>query len=178
MNNRKVVFGPLLLLGLVLLVACQAKGSSEGDATQTLNLVITTRQIEASLNLVSLADLDQTARIEVLRRDNGSDSTSAYFEELFTITDMETIRTMVASLNKEINLRPPAQCPALYTLVFYLTDGRQLEFGYACDMASPSFLRGGQVYWQGQDVIAPDTFNRVLNIKLNEADSLENALQQ
>ena len=178
MNNRRVVLGLMLLLTLVFLVACQAETSSNGGDTQTPKLVIVTRQVGTSLNLVALADLDQTVRIEVLRRENGSDSTSAYFEELFTITDAETIRTMVAALDRDLNLRPPAQCPALYTLVFHLTDGQQLELGYACDMVSPSFLRGGQLFWQGQDVIAPDTFNRVLNVSLNEADSLENALQQ
>jgi hypothetical protein len=44
-------------------------------------------------------------------------------------------------------------------LVFHLADGRRHEFDYACELASPSFLRGGQEYWHGLDVIAPDSFN-------------------
>ena len=130
------------------------------------------RQVAGIINLVAVADLRQTTQIDVLRREEGNDSTPVYFEELFVIADTETIHTIVESLDRDLNLSLRARCQALYTLVFHLNDGSQSEFGYACEMASPSFLRGGQVFWQGQDVLAPDTFNRVFSVKLSEVGSM------
>ena len=178
MNNKPLNLGLLLLLALAFIVACQIETSYQADDTQIPILAATAQQVDASLNLVALADLGQTTRIDVLRREDGNDSTSAYFEELFTITEMETIHTIVEALDRDLDLKPRAQCPALYTLVFHLTDGRQQEFGYACEMASPSFLRGGQVFWQGLDVITPDIINRVFSEKLNEVGGLETPFQE
>jgi hypothetical protein len=173
MNNKLLLIGLLILPTLLILIACQGETSSEVGDTQTLNLVVATHQVSKDINLVTLADLDQTFQIKVLRREDGNDSTSAYFEELFTITDKETIRAVVVALDRDLNLRPSADCPALYTLIFHLPDGRHHEYGYACEMASPSFLRGGQLFWQGQDVLAPDAFNRAFSEKLYEASLME-----
>lgn len=57
-------------------------------------------------------------------------------------------------------------------------DGSQHEFGYACEMVSPSFLRGGQAFWLGQDVIAPDIFNHLITVNLKQAGSLETPFQE
>ena len=178
MNNRSLHLGLLLSLSLVFIVACQVETSYEGGDAQIPIPAATAQEVNARLNLVILADLDQTTRIDVLRREDGNDSTSAYFAELFTITETNAIHTIVEALDRDIDLKPRAQCPALYTLVFHLTDGRQQEFGYACEMASPSFLRGGQAFWQGLDVITPDIFNRVIGIKLNEVGGLETPFQE
>ena len=178
MNNKLLLIGLLILSGLLFLIACQDETSSEAGDTQTVNLVVTTRQVSENINLVTLADLDQTFQIDVLRREDGNNSTSAYFEKLFTITDTETIQAVVAALDRDLNLRPGAACPALYTLLFHLADGRQHEFGYACEMASPSFLRGGQLFWQGQDVLAPDALNRLFSEKLYEAGTMETPFQE
>lgn len=138
----------------------------------------TGQEVGGSLNLVTVADLRQTTQIDVLRREDGDDSTSANFEELVTISDEEMIHSLLEALDTDLQLSPSASCPAYFTLVFHQADGSQHEFGYACEMASPSFLRGGQVYWQGQDVIAPDAFNQVLGAYLGEAGSLESPLSQ
>jgi hypothetical protein len=53
--------------------------------------------------------------------------------------------------------------------VFHLADGRQVEFDYACQMMSPAFLRGGQLFWQWQEVAAPDSFNQLLGVYLDGA---------
>jgi len=138
----------------------------------------TGQPVGGSINLVTVADLRQTTQIDVLRREDGNDSTSVNFEELFTISDGETINSLVDALDKDLELSPPASCPALYTLIFHLADGRQHEFGYACEMVSPSFLRGGQAFWLGQDVIAPDIFNHLITAKPEESASLETPFQE
>jgi hypothetical protein len=178
MNIKPLYHGLYLLLCLAAIVACQVETSSDVDETQISNPVTIAQQVGINVNLVSLVDLDQTVQIDVLQREDGDDSTSLYYEELFTITYDETIHSLVDALDKDLELSPRASCPALYTLVFHLADGRQYEFGYACEMASPSFLRGGQVFWQGLDVIAPDIFNHLLSVNLNEAGSLETPFQE
>jgi len=131
------------------------------------------QRVGGSINLVAVADLRQTTQIDVLRREDGNDRTPANFEELFAISDDATIYSLVDALDEDLELNLRADCPALYTLVFHLTDGRQHEFGYACEMVSPSFLRGGQAFWLGQDVMAPDAFNRLITVKMNEFGYLE-----
>ena len=173
MNRRTLYLGLWLLLSPVLLVACQAESSSGGGDAQFPELAVTIQLNGKSINLTALAGLDQTTRIDVLRREDGDDSTAVHFEELSIITDDETIHALVEALDGDLDLEPRVRCPALYTLVFHLRDGRQHEFGYACEMASPSFLRGGQLYWQGKEAIAPDAFNRVLSDILNEYSNLE-----
>ena len=178
MNKRPLVLGLMSIFGLVFITACQGGTSSDGGDTQIPKLIVTSQQNGASINLAALADLDQTTSIDVLRREDGDDCTSANCVDLFTITDTETINSLVQALDRDLYLRPRDQCPALYLLVFHLTDGRQHEIGYACEMASPSFLRGGQVFWQGQDVIAPDSFNRVISAYLTEDGNLETSFQE
>jgi hypothetical protein len=177
MNKKASFLRHLFIYSFVFIAACREEFLTDEGVTQTLNPAAISQQIDASINLVSLADLDQTIRIEVLRREDGDDSTSANYEELVTFTKVETILSLVEALDSDLELNPRADCPALYTLVFHLTDGRQHEFGYACEMASPSFLRGGQGFWQGQDVIAPDSFNRVISVFLNEDGSQEPLFQ-
>ncbi len=172
MKINRLYLGLLPLLSLPFIVGCRPQPSSgAGDAQRPSQDAA--QQDGPGLNLVTLADLDQTARIDVLRQEKGDDCTSACLEELFTITDVETVHTLVEALDGDLHLRPRAHCPASYMLVFHLATGRLVEFDYACEMASPSFLRGGQGFWLGQDVIAPDTFNRLIASNLNEVNNLE-----
>ena len=178
MSRRALILGLLLIFGLVFIAACQAEISSDGDNSQPPYPAAVAQQVEEIINLVSLANLDQTTRIDVLRREDGDDCTSANCVDLFSITDEEAIHSLVEALDRDLYLRSRDQCPALYTLVFHLTDGRQHEIGYACEMTSPSFLRGGQIYWKGRDVIAPDSFNRVISAYLTDGGNLEASFQE
>jgi hypothetical protein len=178
MKNSRMYLGLLPFFSLLFIVGCQPEPSSGGGDAQLPSQEAASQQDGPGLNLVALADLDQTTRVSVMRQEEGDDCTSACLEELFTITDVETVHTLVEALDGNFLLRPRARCPASYTLVFHLADGRQVEFGYACEMASPSFLRGGQGFWLGQDVIAPDIFNRLIASNLNEVNDLEIPFQE
>ena len=176
MLKQRQFVGLIALFVILSLAACQVAPSSQVEDARSPKLAVTVQQISYSINLTALAGLDQTTRIDVLRREDRGDSTAVHFEQLFVITDDATIHTLVEALDGNLTLIRHAQCPARYTLVFHFRDGRQREFDYACQMASPSYLRGGQMYWQGKDVIAPDAFNRVIGKKLNESRGSEASL--
>ena len=178
MSKRLLFLGLLTLFSIGFITACQAGTSSDNGDSENPSLVVTIQQNSKRINLATKAELVQTIQIDMLRREGRDESTPVYFEELFAITDDETIHTIVEALDKDLDLKPRSRCPALYTLVFHLRNGQQHEFGYACEMASPSFMRGGQSYWQGKDVIAPDAFNRAVSERLNEAGILEILFQE
>ena len=170
MSNRSLLIGLILMLGLVIIPACQAKISSDESAAQI--------DIPASINLVSLTDLRQTTQIDLVRREDRNETTSARLELLFVFTDEQTIYSLVNSLDNDLELNPQANCPSNYMLVFHLADGRRHEFDYACELASPSFLRGGQEFWRGSDVTVPDSFNRLISEYIIEAAIREKTIKK
>ena len=153
--------GLIILFVVLFLAACQAAGALDDTATpppaQVEPLPLTTDNI----NLIELADLDQTTQIRVMRRPAGFDCTSIECEELFVLSDQEIIQNMIDTLDEELVLQPRNQWPATYTLVFHLRDGSQCEIDFVCQMGTPSFFRGGQLFWREQDVVTPDAFNRL-----------------
>lgn len=161
MRNWSLLLELSLVLCLVIIPACKAETSSDESAAQI--------DIPASINLVSLANLRETTQIDLVRREDRNETTSARLELLFVFTDEQTIYSLVNSLDNDLELNPPASCPSNYSLVFHLADGRRHEFDYACEMASPSFLRGGQEFWHSLDVIVPDSFNRLISGYIIEA---------
>ena len=109
-----------------------------------------------TINIVRLAGLRDTVGIEVCRLDCAS------YTPLYTIGNPKLIAALVEALDTDIPLRPHAPCPAVYQLRFILEDGRHYDFGYTCQMMTPTYLRGNQEFWKGQDAIVPDTFNALL----------------
>ena len=112
--------------------------------------------LPGTINIVALADLHKTAGIEVCKLDCAS------YTPLYTIGNPELISALVDALDRDLPLRPHARCPAVYQLRFILADGQHYDFGYACEMMTPSFLRGNQAFWHDQDAIVPDAFNKLL----------------
>ena len=86
----------------------------------------------------------------------------ASYTPLYTIGNPELISALVDALDSDLPLRPRTQCPAVYQLRFILEDGQHYDFGYTCQMMTPTFLRGNQDFWMGQDGIAPDAFNDLI----------------
>jgi hypothetical protein len=109
-----------------------------------------------TINIVTLADLHSTAGIEVCRLDCAS------YTPLFTIGNQELIASLISALDSDMPLRPHVRCPAVYQLRFILADGQHHDFGYTCQMMTPTYLRGNQDFWMGQDAIAPDAFNELM----------------
>jgi len=112
--------------------------------------------IPHSINLVTLADLQNTVGIEVCHLDCAS------YTPLYTIGNPELIATLVDALDVDMPLRPHARCPATYQLRFIMANGQHYDFGYTCQMMTPTFLRGNQDFWMGQDAVAPDAFNELM----------------
>jgi hypothetical protein len=112
--------------------------------------------IPETINIVRLADLHNTVGIEICRLDCAS------YTPLYTIANPNLIAALVEALDIDMPLRPHARCPAVYQLRFILEDGRHYDFGYTCQMMTPTFLRGNQEFWKDQDAIVPDTFNALL----------------
>jgi len=170
MNNRSLLLDVVLMLSLVIVTACQVEVSSNEGATQA--------DPPTSINLVSLANLRETTQIDLVRREDRNETTSARLELLFVFTDEQAIESLVNSLDKDLALIPHASSSSNHTLVFHLADGRTNEFDYASEMASSSYLRTGQKFGLGQDVIVPDSFNRLMSIHIAEAAIREKAIEK
>ncbi|MEA3336656.1 MAG: DUF333 domain-containing protein [Chloroflexota bacterium] len=112
-----------------------------------------------TINIVDKAGLAQTQEIALLRRD--PDVPGSY-EPLISFSEPDVVAELVAALDADVSLMPAANCASLFTLQFRLADGVVEEFGYACQMQTPSYLRGSQDFWHGKDVLAPDGFNALL----------------
>lgn len=125
--------------------------SSRPSASDTLSSTV-----PDTINIVQLANLRKTVGIEVCWLDCAS------YVPRYTIGNRQLIAALVEALDTDMKLRPHAPCPASYQLRFILEDGQHYDFGYACQMMTPSFLRGSQEFWRGQDGIAPDAFNALL----------------
>jgi hypothetical protein len=165
MSNRVLLLELTLMLCLVIIPACKAETSSNESADQI--------DVPTSINLVAAADLGQTTQIDLIRREDQNETSTSRLELLFVFTDEDTIHSLVSSLDTDLDLSLRAGCPSHYLLVFHLADGRWYEFDYACELASPSYLRGGQEFWHGLDIIVPDSFNRLISGYIIEAATRE-----
>jgi hypothetical protein len=132
-------------------VDCQGQVLSSFSTEHNLN-----SSVPESINIVKMAGLTKTVGIEVCRLDCAS------YTPFFTIGNDKLIADLVRALDTEVLLRPHARCPATYQLRFILADGQHYDFGYACQMVTPTYLRGNQEFWLGQDAIAPDAFNELM----------------
>ena len=109
-----------------------------------------------TINLVEVAGLRRTVGIEVCSLDCAS------YTPFYTIANPEFVAALIDALDTEMPLRPHARCPAIYQLRFILANGQHYDFEYACQMMTPTYLRGGQDFWNGQDAVAPDAFNKLI----------------
>jgi hypothetical protein len=173
MHKQRLHIGCIVLVAILFLVACQATTAPDEVATPLPAQVEPLPLTRASINVVELADLEQTKQISVLRRPAGCDNSSVACEERLVISDQEFIQVLIDALDAELYLQPRTQWPVAYTLVFHLGDGRQCEFDFVCEMCTPSFLHGGQSFWQGQDVVTPDSFNQLIGEQLEGATEWE-----
>ena len=134
---------------------------------------------DGKVNLVEQAGLDQTIAIGIAILTGGMSGESGaeapgYVSQL-TITDPGLVDQIVAALDTVLELGPKARCPNGYELDFHLEDGTVQTFGYACGPGGPAFLRGGQDFWQGQQVTPPDLFNTLVQEQLASTSGKEAA---
>lgn len=156
MKRISLLGSVMVLFSLVLATGCLfpliEPVAEEADRTET------------TLNLVAAAHLSRTIAVEILERD---ETMPAFYVYRQTITDPAIITQLVAALDVKLPGEGRAQCPAFYKLRFQLADGTSQEIAYACEHATPAFLHGTQAFWEGQAVIAPDEFNRVIEAQLD-----------
>ncbi len=157
MRSKLPALGSVLMLSVLILGGCASITVQPTESPTAAPPEV------AHINVVEQAGLTAAVEIEVLEWD--LDSPSSYSHRL-TITDSQVVARMVAALDTDLQLGPRARCPAWYTLRFHLADGTVQELGYACDPQNPTFLRGGQDFWQGQDVEPPGRFNEVVQEQL------------
>jgi putative hemolysin len=121
---------------------------------------------EMWINPAQQAKLEDTVEIEVLELD--MDASTGYVSRV-TISDPDAIAQIVAALNVDLRLGSRLRCPEWYRLRFRLADGSVEEFGIGCSGESPTFVRGGQDFWQNQDGELPPQFNRLIQAQLAAA---------
>ena len=112
----------------------------------------------ATINVAQLAGLREAVRIEILEMVVKSSGPNRQF----TITDPQTIQRIVASLDTDLPLQPRVQCPLTYKVIFHLPGGQVEELGYLCN-GDARILRGGQDFWQAQDVEPPAEFQKLID---------------
>jgi putative hemolysin len=117
----------------------------------------------AAINIVRAVELVDVVAIEVIEHGNGD---SAESTPLLTIDDQETIDRLLNAINLNLPPKPRAECPTQYTLRFITDEGAAIELGFACAGVTPTFLRGEDSYFDGQDIIVPEAFRQVLAAKL------------
>ena len=111
------------------------------------------------INIVQLAELERTTMIEVfeLATEPGPDP----YDLKLTITDATTIESFVDALDTGVEVTPKVFCIPFYELVFHLDDGSQQKFGYTCETAGTSFLRGDQAFLENEDYATTEAFDRI-----------------
>jgi putative hemolysin len=134
----------------------------EGEA-QSANEPTSTPVPEVWINPTDLAGLDGTVEIEVLELN--AEAATGYVHRL-TISDADVIAGIVFALDVDLKLGPRVRCPAWYTLRFRLSNGAVQELGLGCDAENPTFVRGGQDFWQGQDAEPPAQFVALIQEQL------------
>jgi hypothetical protein len=112
------------------------------------------------INIIQLAGLERTTKIEIfeLATEAGQDP---YILKL-TITDTTTIDRIVDALDTGMEITPKVFCIPFYEMVFHLDDGSHQKFGYTCETAGTSFLRGDQTFLENEDYATPEAFDQII----------------
>ncbi|HAL62666.1 MAG TPA: hypothetical protein DCP08_09720 [Chloroflexi bacterium] len=141
-HNTVLVTVALATGAVLLMIGCAAPPETGGNL----------------INVVKEAGLSDTVEIEIAEL--AGDAELGYLHRV-TITDSQILDQIIAALNQDLQLGPRARCPARYELRFHLGDGTVQEFSYSCDNG-PSFLHGGQDFWQVQDIQPPARFDELI----------------
>ena len=136
---------------------------------QPTEVPIPTPTEESHINVVEQAGLAHTMEIELLELDPNPPSSYTY---KLTIIEPQVIEQVIGALDMDLQLGPRARRPAQYAVRFFLNDDTMQEFGYTYDPENPSFLRGDQDFWEGQDAEPSAEFNRLLQEQLASIPSL------
>jgi putative hemolysin len=139
-------------------------GPQQGEA-QAVEEPTVAPTAEMWINPAQQAGLENTVEIEILELN--MDASTGYISRL-TISDPDTIAQIVATLDADLRLGSRLRCPEWYRLRF-LADGSVEEFGIGCSADNPTFVRGGQDFWQGYDAELPPQFNRLIQAQLAAA---------
>lgn len=118
---------------------------------------------EPGINVVTLAGLATTIQVEILELDASSGS----YVHRAVVGQPSSVAHAVGALDVNLEMIPRVRRPAQYVLRFVLRDGSLQEFGYTAE--HPSFLRGDQDFWQGQDVEPSDRFGALIQEWLTAA---------
>jgi putative hemolysin len=125
---------------------------------------------EIWVNPAQQAGLEDTIEIEILELN--MNASTGYVSRL-TISDPDVIARVVAALDVDLRLHARARCPSWYRLHFRLVDGSVEALDLACDAENPTFVRGGQDFWQGYDADLPTQLNPLIQAQLAEAPPKE-----
>ena len=129
----------LSLVCLALCAACQSGGGN--------------------LNVARAASLSKAALLEILEGDGTS------YVSRRIIAEPSAIQALAGTIDSALPLGPRARCVGQYLLRFQGADGQVQEFEYYCQSGT-SFLRGGQAYWRGLQVVPPAGFDAAVRVLL------------
>jgi len=115
-------------------------------------------QPSGQINVVQSTDLAQTTQIEIAEMVTEPQTD---YKHRLTITDTSSIHEVVMALDRDLPLGPRARCQGQFRLRFHLATNQVQEFEYYCE-GGVSFLRGGQAFWQGQQVEPPAEFDQLI----------------
>jgi hypothetical protein len=123
--------------------------------------------LPSTVNVTQQARLAETVAIEVYETiiSEVTDTpgvAEAHVEQRLTITNLDVIGEIVASLDEELPLGPRARMPAPFSLQFRLQDGSVQLLGYAPGGEQPGILRGDQGFFGGQDAQPPSVFELLM----------------
>jgi putative hemolysin len=121
---------------------------------------------ELWVNPARLAGLAGAVGIEILELN--MDASTGYVSRA-TVSDPDAVTQIVAALDADLRLRARARCPSWYRLQFRLADGSMETLDLGCDAENPTFVRGGQDFWQGYDAELPAQLNPLIQAQLARA---------
>lgn len=107
------------------------------------------------LNLTALLQLDRAVGLTV------EQLTPAGFVLLRQVDDPAVIAALGDALNGPLARTARQVCADSYRLSFHLSGGDTQTLTYLCTDESAPQLRGGQVFWGGNDAVAPQAFNEL-----------------
>ena len=125
-----------------------------------------------ALNLVQAAGLEETVQIDILTHKTSSVDPDVSrhpiqpgMEVILTISDPETVQSLIEPLNVTLPLTPPIRCPARYILRFHLKSGETRDFQLGiCG------LRGDSEYFKGMAIRPPQEFITRFNALLKQSN--------
>jgi hypothetical protein len=165
MKATQLLIRMLVLLSVLLAASCTLS-LLEPQATEPQAVAVD--HATPTVDLVAEAQLEQTVAITILERDQ---TTADFYVYHWTIDDPARVAQLIDALAVELPLTKSEPCPAFYKLQFQLADGSRQELAYACEHATPAFLHGEQGFWQDQQVVAPDEFNRLMEELLESLET-------